>query len=317
MRSSTLLYDFLLARFDSGELHRLISLHYPELVPRLPGRWVSAAEFTAAVTALLEREGVIDRGLFDLLRSERPRFAATIDELEAALSGKAGDVSPRPAGRGTPPSTQAASPSVDPASPASLKIVFLAANPIELPELELSLEAKKIEDKLRGTPSASRFRFTSIWRASPDDLVDMFFEAGPPPAILHFAGHGNLDGTLNLQVSDGRAHPVAPEALAELVAARPPEQRPRLVIFNACYSVTAARAMCPYVDAVVGMRSAVADEAAMRFAVQFYRALAHRDSLQTALDTARAALRVFNLPGHDMPQLTVRGDLDPRTYVLL
>lgn len=317
MRSSTLLYEFLLARFDSGELHRLLSLYYPELVPRLPGRSVSPAEFTAAATALLDREGALERSFFDLLRTERPRLVAKIDELEAALSGKSGNAGSHSARPGAPASTQTAAPPVDPRSPAALKIVFLAANPIELPELELSLEAKKIEDKLRGTPSASRFRFTSIWRASPDDLVDIFFEHGPPPAVLHFAGHGNADGTLNLQVSDGRAHPVAPEALADLVAARPREQRPRLVILNACYSAAAAKALCPFVDAVVGMRSAVADEAALRFVVQFYRALAHRDSLQTALDTARAALRVFNLPGHDMPQLTVRGDLDPRTYVLL
>lgn len=315
MRNTNALFDFLIARFDDGELRRFVSLNYPELSARLPGDYTSQAELVMTLVNILEREGCIDPRLFILLRRERPRFADAIARIEQAylLDAKARAAAPVAAGSGSAWPIPASAPGdADP-----LKIVFLTANPVEMPELDLREEAKQIEDKLRPTPSASRFRFTWFWRASPDDLIDLFFEPGPPPAVLHFSGHGGPNGELLLEARGGAAHPVDPEALAGLIAARPEKSRPRLVVLNACYSAAAAKAMVQHVDAVVGMRSAVVDVVAQRFAVQFYRALAHRDSLQTAIDTARAALRVFNLPGDDLPQLSVRGDRDPRTYVLL
>ncbi|MFY0538207.1 CHAT domain-containing protein [Nannocystis pusilla] len=169
---------------------------------------------------------------------------------------------------------------------------------------------QSIEDKLRGT--AARFHFRSTWGAGPDDLLDTLVDASPD--ILHFAGHGGTNGALLLQTADGGAHPVAPAALAKLIAARP--WRPRLVVLNCCYSAILANALRPHVDAVVGMRGEVPDEAARQFAVQLYRALAQRDSLATAFDTARAALMVHNLAADHLPQLTVRSDVDPHRYRL-
>ena len=297
MPSTSSLYEFLLPRFTAEELHRLAFLHYPDIVARLPSAAVPTAEFIKEFIALMQREDAIDGSFFELLGKERPRSQARSAALAAELLGSDHEQPP-----------------IAPPMAPTLRIIFLAANPTELPELALAKEARRIEEKLRMTPLADRLRFTWLWRASPDDLLDMFFEPGPPPAILHFSGHGETDGGLVLEAG-GRAHAVAPPALAALLAARPKQDRPRLIVLNTCYSAALAKVLVPHVDAVIGMRSAVDDEAALNFSVQLYRALAHGDPLQTAFDTARAALRVFVLTGEDLPQLSVRSDLDPRAYV--
>ena len=45
------------------------------------------------------------------------------------------------------------------------------------------------------------------------------------------------------------------------------------MVLNACYSETQARAIAEHIDAVVGMTTAVGDQAAINFAAAFYQAL--------------------------------------------
>lgn len=286
------LHQFLLDRFTASELRQIVTFHYPDVGPRLPGESMSHAELCMQLCTALDRLGLIDGTLFALLERERPRFRPEIDRLrrhfDAADSGHAASVS----------------------TSDQLLVAFVAANPLRLPALRLAEEAKAIEDKLRGT--SNRFRFQWSWGAGPDDLLDAVVAASPD--VLHFAGHGGKNGALLLQTADGATHPVLPEALASLIAARP--RRPRLVVLNCCYSAILANALRPHVDAVVGMRDEVDDDAARQFAVQLYRALAQRDSLTTAFDTARAALRVHNLPADHLPQLSLRNSVDPARYRL-
>lgn len=284
------LHQFLLDRFSSSELRQLALYHWEGVSPQLPGDSLSHAELCMHLCNALQRQGLIDAELFALLERERPRFRPDIDKLRRHF--------------------QAGGASTPTADANRLLIAFVAANPQILPPLRLAEEARSIEDKLRGT--AARFRFQSTWGAGPDDLLDTLVDASPD--ILHFAGHGGTNGALLLQTADGGAHPVAPAALAKLIAARP--WRPRLVVLNCCYSAILANALRPHVDAVVGMRGEVPDEAARQFAVQLYRALAQRDSLAAAFDTARAALMVHNLAADHLPQLTVRSDVDPHRYRL-
>lgn len=308
-QSNHVLYRFLLDRFTDSELRGLFMFNYPELVDKLPGRPLSFAELAMAVVAILERSGAIDDRFFALLERERPRLRDSIDQIRRSFADPdATSTTAIPVASPARPATSGAT-----RAHGSLRVVFVAANPAALPELQLSAEAKRIEDKLRGTPDEHRIVFDWFWQAGPDSLMDLFFTN--PPDVLHYAGHGAENGALMLQTDEGQVHLVTPEALAELIAARP--RRPRMIVLNACYSAAMARSLAPLVDVVVGMRGAVADDAARRFAVELYRAIAHGDAIKTAFDTARAALRVYNLPNDDMPQLSVRAGLDARTYRLL
>jgi hypothetical protein len=287
MRGSLRLYEFLIGSFTEGELRRLFSIYYPDLAAELPPRGLSLAELTHEAVRVLQRSHAVDRALYAALVEMRPRLRADIERL---AQPEAEDT-----GRGQ-----------------RLQVLFVAANPAALPELQLSAEAARIEDKLRGTPAERQIEVRYGWRAGPESLVDLL--VADVPDVLHFAGHGASDGSMLLEQLDGSPHPVRPEALAGLLGAR--ARRPRMIVLNACYSVLMARALLPLVDAVIGMRAAVEDTAARTFAVQLYRALGHRVPLQEAFDLARAALGVHNLGHEDMPQLDVRG-VDPRTYRLL
>ncbi|PCC70125.1 CHAT domain-containing protein [Nannocystis exedens] len=284
------LHQFLLDRFTSSELRQFALFYWEGVSQKLPGESISHADLCMQLCTALQRLGLIDADLFALLERERPRFRPEIDQLRRHFQA-----------------ADASTPAADTSQPL---IAFVAANPIALPALRLAEEARDIEDKLRTT--GARFRFQSTWCAGPDELLDALVETSPD--ILHFAGHGGRNGALLLQTAEGGAHPVAPAALAGLVAARP--WKPRLVVLNCCYSAVLANALRPHVDAVIGMRDEVPDDVGRRFAVQLYRALAQRDSLATAFDTARAALRVYNLAADHLPQLTVRGAVDPQRYRL-
>jgi hypothetical protein len=292
------LYNFLIETFNEAELRRFVATYYPDLAEEISARRVSRAELTTEVVDSLSRNHAVGGALFAALVEMRPRLGARIEELKRALaSAEAVEAVPTVAAR---------------TESRQLDVMFVAANPVALPELQLSAEARRIEDKLRGTPGEHRIDIRYCWSAGPDSMIDMLYRGVPD--VLHFAGHGAMNGAMLLQTVEGTAHPVTPDALAALLGARP--QRPRMIVLNACYSVVMAQALLPLVDAVIGMRAAVEDVAARAFAVEFYRAIGHEYPIKRAFDAARAALRVHNLANDDLPQLDVRG-IDARTYRLI
>lgn len=280
------LYAFFAEHLGSNEIRRFFALHYDDLAAHLPEERVANIDLALKAANVLKRNNAIDEALFTQLEHNYPRHRKSIAQLRAQCVAAAGA--------------------------RRLRVVAVAANPAALPELQLAAEARGIQEKLTGTPSGERITFRWVWNAGPNDLLDAFFPDAPD--ILHFAGHGTRGGIL-LETRDGLNHPIAPEALARLIGARP--NRPRIVVLNACYSVAMASALVSVVDVVVGMHGAVADSAAREFAVQFYRALGHGDAIASAFATAHAALRVHNMLSDDAPQLSVRSGVDPREYRLL
>lgn len=276
----------LLETLGSNELLRFFALHYEDLASYLPEERMANADLALKAANVLKRYNAIDEALFVNLERSYPRHGSAIAQLRTQyITG--------PGGRG-------------------LRVVAIAANPEAFDELQLAAEARGIQEKLSGTPAADRIHFRWVWHAGPNDLLDAFFP--DVPDVLHFAGHGTRGGIL-LETRDGNSHPVAPEALARLLGARP--KRPRVVVLNACYSVAMANALISVVDVVVGMHGAVADSAAREFSTQFYRALGHGHAISSAFATAHAALGVHNLLADDTPQLSVRNGVDPREYRLL
>ena len=84
----------------------------------------------------------------------------------------------------------------------------------------------------------------------------------------------------------------------------------RCVVLNACYSEDQAQAIAAGVGCVVGMAGDVADDAAVRFAVAFYRALAYGKDVKTAFDLGCIEMDLAGLPDSDLPRLVVN-TVDP------
>lgn len=162
-------------------------------------------------------------------------------------------------------------------------ILFLAANPPGTPPLRLDQEARGIDAALRQGRHGQRFNLAQHWAVRSEDLLDALLRRRP--AVIHFAGHGSATGQLILEDAAGRATPLAPAALAALLAA---PASVRCVLLNACWSDALADALLHVTACVVGMTTEVEDMAAIPFAAGFYRAMADGESVAAAVAAGRA-----------------------------
>jgi hypothetical protein len=73
------------------------------------------------------------------------------------------------------------------------------------------------------------------------------------------------------------------------------------VVLNACYSEAQAKAIAEYIPFVIGMKQAIGDQAAIAFAVGFYRALGAGRSLEEAYEFGCVEIQLHNIPEHLTP----------------
>jgi hypothetical protein len=215
-----------------------------------------------------------------------------------------GDVSGQVAVGSTVSQSQAAS-SLPP-EPAATTILFWAANPVDTEPLQLGNEVRTIQERLRASDLRDRFVLEQQWAVRPGDLSAGLLEYAPQ--IVHFSGHGNPSGDLVLRADDGSSRPVSIPALADLFAIA--GDSVRCVVFNACFSQAQAEAVAQHVDCVVGTSRAIEDEAAVRFAAGFYRALGYGRNVSAAFDLGCNEIDLASLEGADIPQLITRLDVE-------
>jgi CHAT domain len=164
-------------------------------------------------------------------------------------------------------------------------ILFLAANPLGTDRLALDREARAIQVALERSGHRDRFELVTRWAVEPLDLLDELRKL--KPTVVHFSGHGGGDRLrpdigaqrdivgefrtmhgLFFMGPDGRPQHVSAAALGETLGAAAASVK--LVVLNACYSEAQADALLAHVACVVGMGSAIGDDAARNFAIGFY-----------------------------------------------
>jgi CHAT domain len=156
-----------------------------------------------------------------------------------------------------------------------MKILFFAANPMETSRLDLEEELRGIENELRAVKHREKIELVAKHAVRADDLVRYIREEQPD--VIHFSGHGSTTGIVLRHDRDDFL-PVSGEALARLLK----DRSVKLVVLNSCYSQEQAASIIGTVEAVVGTRHAVGDEAARRFSAAFYRTLGEGYSIQEA-----------------------------------
>lgn len=197
---------------------------------------------------------------------------------------------------------------------APIVILFWASNPIDSSRLRLDEEVRTIDERLRSSEFRDLFDLETQWAVRIGDLSEGLLRYRP--TIVHFSGHGNPTGEVLLERADGTAGPVSPSALAGLFAAvSADEHRPRVVVFNACFSEATAEAVAPHVDCVVGTTAAIGDQAAISFAGGFYRALGYGESMRSAFELGRNEIDLASLDQENVPRLLSR--VDPSTIALI
>lgn len=169
----------------------------------------------------------------------------------------------------------------NPIDPQSLiRIVVVSANPGDTFPLKLQEELKLITQAINNGEYKERFASPDIcYAAQFPDLLEALVRVRPH--IVHFAGHGDDEGSVVLQDATGGSLALSIEQtknLFQLVKSRAPLQA---VVFNICHSAKQIPLMAKVLDYVIGWEAEVADVKAQHFAENFYRTLANN---QQAMD---------------------------------
>lgn len=180
-------------------------------------------------------------------------------------------------------------------------VLVLAANPQDTPVLRLDHEVREILSGLARNGLRS-FQIRQDWAVRPRDVRRALLEHRP--RIVHFCGHGTGEEGLILEDDRGTTQLVSTSAIAGLFALF--AENVKCVVLNACFSESQARALAQHVDCVVGMSRAIADDAAIEFAIGFYDAVAAGEDYNVAFRFGCNAIELAGLPGHTTPVLIRR-----------
>jgi hypothetical protein len=190
--------------------------------------------------------------------------------------------------------------------PETLRVLVVAAQPEGVAGLDLARECRDLA-ALAG--SVNGLEVDLVEPASLGALRRALLER--EAHVVHFMGHGRLEpetgrGLLVLERPDGRAEPVAADALAAVLKDFPSV---RLVVLNACetaraggggvgqsFTGLAPALMQGGLAAVLAMQLPISDAGAIELSEAFYRRLAAGDPVDVAATEARQAMHA-HAPG--------------------
>jgi hypothetical protein len=249
------------------------------------------------------------QGMFsDWKRRVEKKAASMNGAKEAALPAPEQQSAPAPTLRPAPAAAE--QPKSD-KSNEKIRILFLTANPTDTNRLRLDEESRAIDQSLRRAEFRDRFELEQFQAVRVGDLQECLLRF--KPHIVHFSGHGSEEGEIYLQDANGMSKPVSEKSLGKLFSVL--KDNIRCVVLNACYSRKQADAIAEHIDAVVGMSTAIGDQAAISFSAAFYQALAYGRNLQTAFDLGTLQIDLESIPEEETPQL-IAGRIDAKTMKL-
>ncbi|NEP16385.1 MAG: CHAT domain-containing protein [Leptolyngbya sp. SIO4C1] len=182
------------------------------------------------------------------------------------------------------------------------KVLFLAANPRDTPQLRLNEEVREIQASLRYGKYGQNFDLQQRWAIRTKDLRQALLDV--EPQVVHFSGHGASSGGIFLEDDLGKPKLIPPKALANLFELC--SSSVECVILNACYSEIQADAIAQHIDYVVGMRQAIGDKAAIGFSKGFYDGLGADRSIEESYSFGCNAIELENISEYLIPILKAR-----------
>ena len=185
-------------------------------------------------------------------------------------------------------------------------VLIVAASPLDQDRLRLGAEVRDIRDALQRSRNREHWSIQSNEATTVDDLRRALLDFRP--AVVHFAGHGSGPGGLFFEDLNGNTHCTDAGPLAKLFHHF--KDSLKCVVLNACYSEVQGEVIRQEIDHVVGMREAVEDSAARRFAVAFYDAVFAGTDFRTAFDLACTALDLNKIADADVPTFMTSPHLD-------
>lgn len=189
---------------------------------------------------------------------------------------------------------------------ARLKIAFLSTNPAG--DLRTDVEIRNVQRILRSANHRDQIAVRHIPAAEWQDLVDTLNEF--EPHIVHFSGHGG--NTEILFDNDNGGTELNFDLINRFLKAT--NNRPILLVLNACDTVHGADIFLESVRAVIAMSSSIDDAAADFFATRFYAALANGQSIHNSFEQAKTSLSAENFCDADLPSLVVKNGAEKKSF---
>ena len=188
------------------------------------------------------------------------------------------------------------------------KVLFLAGTPTTsgASYVRLDEEFRAIERAIQSGTARETIELASTWDSRNHELQARLLQHRPH--ILHFAGHASDHLGLFLRDKDGRQAVVDRDALAGLFRAL--DGLIRVVVLNACESLSMVAALDDLVDYTIGMSRPISHVLAVAFAEAFYFALASGHTVAKSFDLAVSAVKLQGHVGADAARLHVRPGVD-------
>ena len=192
-------------------------------------------------------------------------------------------------------------------------VLFLSANPNPKSPLKVEKEQSRIVKVRNGSKHQSKVRIEGLPNLDlPEFAKSLRLHS---PTIVHFSGHGAVDGSLIMLDENNETREMAPKWLAKLLALQ--MSTIRLVVLNACYSSQLAEFLVADIDCVVGMSDAVSDDAAILFAQTFYSALFDGKTVSESFAISAATVEARYHDEKDVPILKAKVGTDPNQVRLV
>ena len=285
--------------------------HLQETIARAVGQALFTTLFHDEILRLYEESlrkaaSLSDIGLLLRFEIEEPTLAALPWELLYDPRGSGRYIScysTTPIVRTLPPPYQAVPP---PITTGPLRMLCMVANPADQVALNIEQEKRHLRTALQPLIDDGSIEIHWIdgqkWRDLQDALRSEAWH------IFHFIGHGGFEeqtegsiGTLAFADESDHTQSLTATQVAQLLGGI---TSLRLVVLNACegargnaqdiFSSTATTLLsqCHHLAAVLAMQYEITDDAALEFTRTFYKALAAKASVETAVTEARVAIGI-------------------------
>jgi len=179
-----------------------------------------------------------------------------------------------------------------------IKILFLGSNPMNTTRIRIDKELREIEIGLRMSREREVIDLSQRWAVTPSMLQQAILDENP--SIIHFSGHGTDEGIM-LENNQGEYQLVSESALENLFSLF--SETVKCVILNSCFSEVQAKSIAKHVPYVIGMKSAIPDNAAIAFSIGFYRAVGAGRSIDFAYNLGVNNIQLEGISGDDIPKL--------------
>lgn len=188
-----------------------------------------------------------------------------------------------------------------------MKILFIGVNPKDTRQLRLQDEINIIKDILDSQPIRNKFKLKVRNAATKSKMLNLI--RNYMPDILHISGHGNDDGTIIFEDSQGQSEMIYTQQLGDLLNNY--SAYIKCVVLSSCYSLNDLENFSENIKYTVGMKIAIGNSRALEFTKSFYDELLQNEDFERSFEIAKDYIDLSNNTDLDILKIMINDSIDP------